>query len=131
MEPFETVILTLNEPNLNNRVYSTAVVQEAIDKHNASERGLFGGNIDDVAFPLSDISKLSHRITNLRIDGNAVYGTITPAYLRNWQKIEPMVVAGVGGFRISCTCDIAKRDDGMVEISNMTICSVDYCNNPA
>ena len=51
MSTFETVVLTLNEPNKNNHMYPAAVVQKAIDK--VGGREILGGLMDEAGFSTS------------------------------------------------------------------------------
>lgn len=130
MEPFETIILTLNEPNLNNHLYPATVVQGAID--NLGGREVLGGLLDPSGHALAvDLSRVTHQVTDMHIDGNAVYGTIKILNTPLSNIVSALVEEKVGGFRISCTCNTTKHDDGVIEISDMAIRSVDYCKEPA
>lgn len=130
MKTFEIVILTLNEPNLNNHVYPDVVVQEAID--NLGGRAVLGGMLDPSGHEIFvDLTRATHQVTNMRIEGNKAYGTVKILDTPLSNVISTLVDEKVGGFRISSICETSVRDDGVIEISNMNIRSVDYCNDPA
>lgn len=130
MSTFETVVLTLNEPNKNNHMYPAAVVQKAIDK--VGGREILGGLMDEAGFSTSiNLERVTHQVTGLRIEGDKVYGTVTILDMPLSNVVSALVTDHIGGFRISCFCNTTKRDDDVIEISDMTIRSVDYCNEPA
>jgi hypothetical protein len=73
MKPFTVVIETLDTPNRNGRIYTKESMVKTIGKKSE----ILGGIGMFVENGMMNLEKVSHTVTNLRIEGDKLIGEIT------------------------------------------------------
>ncbi len=121
----KTEILMLDVPNGNRRTYTTEAVSEALK--NIPNEVL--GQIDYPSenFMHVNISAISHKINNLRIENGKLIGDVTILKTPNGKLLEKLLEFPGSGFRPRSFCDV--DENGVV--SNLQIIAIDFVNNPA
>lgn len=112
----EIVLLTLNEPNLNGRIYSSEAVQKAIDNYKAP---FIPVQMGFTAEREVDLEKTVGEAKNLRIEGNKLLGTIK--LISGKEYFEGLSV------RPSFIGKVSK--EGVV--SDIELLSMNFTNDPA
>lgn len=121
----KTEILTLDVPNENQRTYTTEAVTEALKNIPGDVMGQI--NYPTENFEQVNISAISHKINNLRIEDGKLIGDVTILKTPNGKLLEKLVEFPGSGFRPRSIADV---DENGV-ISNLQIISIDFVNNPA
>lgn len=129
---YEGKIFDLDVPNLNNRVYSTEVVQEAVERYN--EKIKAGTALGHLGMPSGPdvlnvtLENVSHVVQEIRIEDGKAYAKIrvldTPLGLAAKQMIEQGVRTDL---RTAGSADIDEHG----VISNFSISSVNIVNDGA
>ncbi len=72
----EGIFMQADQKNRNGRIYPRAVMESAIDKYNVEQisKGRAVGELNHPEGPTINLDKVSHRITELRWEGNNVVG---------------------------------------------------------
>jgi hypothetical protein len=133
------ILLTLNNPNKNGRVYSTEVIQQMLD--NCVNEPILGelasielyADLNSIEYQTVDTSKVSHRIDNVRIEGDNLIGDVTILKTpMGITLIDILTNIGLeyGGFRPRMR-GVASLIDNVPTITECKLISVDYVNDPA
>ena len=93
----EGVFGTAEEPNRNNRVYSKPVMEKAVNKYVKEQvkTGRAVGELNHPDGPTINLDKVSHRITDLRMEGNNVMGKAFILDTPNGQIVKGLLDGGV------------------------------------
>lgn len=93
----EGVFGTAEEPNRNNRVYSKTVMEKAVNKYVKEQvkTGRAVGELNHPDGPTINLDKVSHRITDLRMEGNNVMGKAFILDTPNGQIVKGLLDGGV------------------------------------
>ena len=129
----EQCIVKFNQANKNGRVYSSdcfnledPIIQEKL------QTGTFFG---ELGIPEDrgeiDLSKVSHRVTNLYKKDDGLYADIEILDTPNGRTLEKVVKNNLGAFRTRGTGNLILRDDGSCGVVNYTLYTIDYTDDPA
>ena len=93
----EGVFGTAEEPNRNNRVYSKPVMEKAVNKYVKEQvkTGRAVGELNHPDGPTINLDKVSHRITDLRMEGNNVMDKEFILDTTNGQIVKGLLDGGV------------------------------------
>lgn len=93
----EGVFGTAEEPNRNNRVYSKTVMEKAVNKYVKEQvkTGRAVGELNHPDGPTINLDKVSHRITDLHMEGNNVMGKAFILDTPNGQIVKGLLDGGV------------------------------------
>ena len=97
MKKMDVTILHINKKNLNNHIYNEDAVKNMIDKINNNT--VYGG-VGMCNSRNLDLSKVSHVVTNLRIEGDRMVGTISIRDDKNGQRLKEMMANTDVVFRV-------------------------------
>lgn len=130
----EQCIVKFNQANKNGRVYSSAcfnledpIIQEKLQTGTYfGELGLPQEERQEV-----DLTKISHKITNLYKKDDGLYADIEILDTPNGRILEETVKNSHGGFRTRGAGNLISRDDGCCDITDYTLYTIDYTDNPA
>lgn len=72
----EGIFMQSDKPNRNGRIYPKAIMESAVNKYNTEQvkTGRAVGELNHPDGPTINLDKVSHRITELRFEGNDVIG---------------------------------------------------------
>jgi hypothetical protein len=111
-------VLTVDTPNKNGRVYSSAAIEEALAKAKDGHGSLTPNDPDDMNY-------WSHAYQNLRLEGNELKADITVMDTPYGTILQQLMTEGVGiAFRPRGIGQIRKNGD-VTEIYDYTITSID------
>lgn len=111
-------ILTVDVPNKNGRVYSSAAIEEALAKAKDGHGALTPNDSEDINY-------WSHAYTNLRLEGSELKADITVMDTPHGTILQQMLAEGIGiAFRPRGIGQIKKNGD-ITEIYDYTITSID------
>ena len=131
----EGVFIQSEKPNRNKRIYRKNVLQPAVDKYITEQvnTGRAVGELNHPDGPTVNLDKVSHRITELKWNGNDVVGK---ALILN----TPMgkIVQGLldGGVRLGVSTrgmgSLEQGRDGIMEVKNdFHLATVDIVQDPS
>lgn len=130
----EQCIIKFDQPNKNGRVYSSDCfnLDDPIIQEKLKTNSFFG----ELGFPEGlreevDLTKVSHRVVNLYKKDDGLYADIEILDTPNGRILEKIVKNSSGAFRTRGTGNIDPRDDGYVDITDYTLHTIDYTDDPA
>ena len=93
----EGVFMQSNSKNKNGRVYDKKVLEKAVDKYikDQVQTGRAVGELNHPDGPTVNLDKVSHKITNLRWEGNDVVGKASILKTPMGQIVEGLLDGGV------------------------------------
>ena len=93
----EGVFMQSNSKNKNGRVYDKKVLEKAVDKYikDQVQTGRAVGELNHPEGPTVNLDKVSHKITNLRWEGNDVVGKASILKTPMGQIVEGLLDGGV------------------------------------
>lgn len=125
-------ILTLDQPNANGRTYTTEVAEAIIEQ--ARDRIAVGALLGEVGYPEGssfnsvDMNRVSHQVTDLRIENGQLIGVIKLLKTPMGEIAEKLIYeAPHVGFRPRGHATIDKN--GVV--SDYQLVTIDLVANPA
>ena len=122
-------IMILDHPNKNNHIYSTEAIQEALTRLPEQLVGEFGPSYSNVDYLIPDsifnvdLSNVSHRVDNLRIEDGYLVGDITT--LKTPAGISLESILEEVDFRPRSIGTIVRDGNGNGIITDINIISVD------
>ena len=130
----EQCIIKFNNPNKNGRIYSSDCfnLADPIIQERLKTGTLFG----ELGFPENrletDLTKVSHRVVNLYKKEDGLYADIEILETPNGKLLEDIINKGNQvSFRTRGSGDLIYREDGLSEVKDYTLESIDYTSNPA
>lgn len=131
-------VQVLNQPNKNNRIYTTEVGNELVRQFKemqAKGKPLLGtlGNIvtaeNCISIPLDQVS---HEVTSLSIKNDVLVADIDIFDYPRSRELEKMLDEGVTiGFRLGVLCDIRRHSEHTVLVSGIVLITIFATDNPA
>jgi len=93
----EGVFAQANSKNRNGRVYPKAIMESAVNKYVTEQvkTGRAVGELNHPEGPTVNLDKVSHRITDLRMEGNNVVGKASILDTPNGQIVKGLLEGGV------------------------------------
>ena len=93
----EGVFMQANQKNRNGRIYPREVLEAAVDKYTNEQvsRGRAVGELNHPEGPTINLDKVSHKITDLKWDGNNVVGKATVLNTPMGQIVQGLMEGGV------------------------------------
>lgn len=132
----EQCIVKFNKPNKNGRIYSSHCFN--LDDPIIQERLKTGTLFGELGFPeydrveTTDLTKVSHRVVNLYKKEDGLYADIEILETPNGKVLEDIINKGNQvSFRTRGSGDLILREDGLSEVEDYTLESIDYTSNPA
>lgn len=130
----EQCIVKFNKPNKNGRVYSSdcfnlddPIIQERLKA--GAFFGEFGLSKDKLEI---DLTKVSHRVINLYKKEDGLYADIETLETPCGKLLEDIINRGNQvNFRTRGSGDLILREDGIFEVKDYTLASIDYTSDPA
>ncbi|MBI33511.1 MAG: primosomal protein [Gammaproteobacteria bacterium] len=109
----EGVFMSAESKNRNGRIYSKKVLEKAIEKYNQDQviTGRAVGELNHPDGPSINLDKVSHRITELKWDGNNVMGKALVLDTPMGQVVKGLVEGGV-------QLGVSSRGMGSLESKN-------------
>mgnify|MGYP000061085888 CR=1 FL=1 len=109
----EGVFMQGDKKNRNGRVYPMPILQNAVDKYVAEQvtKGRAVGELNHPDGPTVNLDKVSHRITELRTEGNNVVGKALILNTPMGQIVKGLVEGG-------CQLGVSSRGMGTLERRN-------------
>ena len=114
----EGVFMQAENKNKNGRIYTREVLTRAVDKF-VNEQVITGravGELNHPDGPSINLDKVSHRITELKWDGNNVMGKALILNTPMGQIVKGLVEGGV-------QLGVSSRGMGSLEMKNGQLCS--------
>lgn len=129
----EQCIVKFNQANKNGRVYSSdcfnledPIIQEKL------QTGTFFGELGISADREEiDLTKISHRVTNLYKKDDGLYADIETLDTPNGKILEQTIKNSHGGFRTRGHGNLDPRDDSYYNVTDYVLSSIDYTDDPA
>lgn len=120
-------ICNADEPNKNGRVYNRETLDKIIS--DASVREILGtiGMVQDCSI---DLSRVSHKVENLRWDGDKVIGDVTILKTEHGKILESLKNLPGIKFRTAGYGKIVLREDGIQEVTEYKLVSINVVNEP-
>ncbi len=124
--------MTLGVPNKNGRLYTHDVISKAVAVYTAKINGLdhnakFGGFMGelDKSTGMLDLSKITHFVESIRIEGDEVIAKIQVLNTRHGQILQGMLDQDDVEFRTGGHCDYAPRTaSGILTVRNFTLLGI-------
>lgn len=130
----EVCVVKFNEMNKNGRVYSSKCfnLDDPIIQEKLKTNSFFG----EMGFPQDgrlevDLTKVSHRITNLYKKDDGLYADIEILDTPNGKILEKALKNSLVGFRTRGTGNLISRDDGNYDVTDYILYAIDYTDKPA
>lgn len=130
----EQCIVKFNNPNRNGIIYSSdcfnlddPIIQERLKA--GAFFGEFGLSKDKLEI---DLTKVSHRVINLYKKEDGLYADIETLETPCGKLLEDIINKGNQvNFRTRGSGDLIPREDGIFEVKDYTLASIDYTSDPA
>ena len=130
----EQCIVKFNNPNRNGIIYSSdyfnlddPIIQERLKA--GAFFGEFGLSKDKLEI---DLTKVSHRVINLYKKEDGLYADIETLETPCGKLLEDIINRGNQvNFRTRGSGDLIPREDGIFEVKDYTLASIDYTSDPA
>ena len=130
----EQCIVKFNNPNRNGIIYSSdcfdiddPIIQERLKA--GAFFGEFGLSKDKLEI---DLTKVSHRVINLYKKEDGLYADIETLETPCGKLLEDIINKGNQvSFRTRGSGDLILREDGIFEVKDYTLASIDYTPDPA
>ena len=130
----EQCIVKFNNPNRNGIIYSSdcfnlddPIIQERLKA--GAFFGEFGLSKDKLEI---DLTKVSHRVVNLYKKEDGLYADIETLETPCGKLLEDIINKGNQvSFRTRGSGDLILREDGIFEVKDYTLASIDYTPDPA
>ena len=130
----EQCIIKFNQANKNGRVYSSdcfnledPIIQEKLQTGTFfGELGLPQENRSEV-----DLTKASHKVISLYKKEDGLYADIEILDTPSGRILEETVKNSLGAFRTRGAGTLISRDDGNCDVTDYTLYTIDYTDNPA
>ena len=130
----EQCIVRFNNPNRNGIIYSSdcfnlddPIIQERLKA--GAFFGEFGLSKDKLDI---DLTKVSHRVINLYKKEGGLYADIETLETPCGKLLEDIINSGNQvNFRTRGSGDLIPREDGIFEVKDYTLASIDYTSDPA
>ena len=131
----EGVFMQAEKPNRNNRRYSMGVLRPAVEKYinEQVKTGRAVGELNHPDGPTVNLDKVSHRITELKWDGNNVVGKALILDTPMGKIVKGLIDGGVQlGVSTRGMGSLEQGRDGIMEVKNDFILStVDIVQDPS
>ncbi len=112
----DITLLTLNAPTANGRIYSTAVVQKALDDLQAKPIPGIIGNLKHQLDFLVNLANVKFTVTGARIEGDLVLGEVVFTQgAEDWQALLRSGESAVG------LAGVGRVDEVTKEVSDYAI----------
>lgn len=110
----KTLIPYFGRKNLNNRIYTKEECEKIVEMFNSTERPVFGQlGYPEESFDDVSLTKASHMISDLKIEGDELVGTISILETDEGTKLKKMINEGV--FRPRCIGTINDKNEVIVD----------------
>jgi len=124
-----------DEKNRNGRVYPKSVMEQAVNKYyeNQVKTGRAVGELNHPEGPTVNLDKVSHLITDLRIEGNKqVVGKASILDTPNGEIVKGLLDGGVKlGVSTRGMGTLAKSGDAMVVREDFMLNTIDIVQDPS
>jgi hypothetical protein len=130
----EGIFMQANQKNRNGRVYESSIMHPAVDKYITEQvsTGRAVGELNHPESPSINLDKVSHRITELRWDGDDVYGKAQILNTPMGQVVKGLLEGGVKlGVSSRGMGSLERRDGGMYVGKDFHLATVDIVQDPS
>lgn len=131
----EGVFAQANTPNRNKRVYTMQVLKPAVDKYFAEQvsKGRAVGELNHPDGPTINLDKVSHRITDLKFEGNNVVGKALILDTPMGQIVKGLLEGGCQlGVSTRGMGSLVQGNNGISEVKNdYQLNTVDIVQDPS
>lgn len=121
----EQVIMITDQPNKNGRIYSKETMEAAIANLNGKPV------VGQIGMPEDGPIRLehaSHQVTDLRLDGDKVVGTISVLNTERGKALRDIINMDAVAYRPAGYGTLVEREDGSVEVTEFRITSINAVN---
>lgn len=114
------IFMQASKKNRNGRVYPKEIMESAVEKYieNKVSKGRAVGTLGHESTPKVSEDKVSHLITDLRMDGNDVYGKAKVLETTNGKELRALIEGGVNFGVSSRAVGSLKLVNGINEVQN-------------
>jgi hypothetical protein len=130
----EGVFMQAEQKNRNGRVYEKEILESAVNKYVKEQvsQGRAVGELDHPAGPQINLDKVSHKITELKFEGNDVYGKASILNTPMGKIVEGLLDGGVKvGVSSRGMGTLENRKGAMYVKSDFMLASVDIVQDPS
>lgn len=130
----EGVFLQSEKQNRNGRVYKKSVLEPAVHKYieDAVKKGRGVGTLGHTQDPRIPEDKISHKIIDLRFEGNDVYGKALVLNTSSGKELQALIEGEVNFGASSKAVGSLREENGIKYVQNdLIIHSIDAVWNPS
>jgi len=130
----EGIFMQAEQKNRNNRIYPMNVLKAATDKYVKEQvsKGRAVGELDHPAGPQINLDKVSHRITDLKFEGNNVVGKALVLDTPMGKIVKGLVEGGVKlGVSSRGMGTVERKDDKNYVKDDYILSTVDIVQDPS
>ena len=130
----EGIFMQANKPNRNGRMYPRDILEAAVSKYDAEQvsKGRAVGELNHPEGPTINLDKVSHKITELKWDGNNVVGKATVLDTPMGKSVQGLL-EGEGQVGVSSRGmgSLAKQGNVNVVNKDFMLNAVDIVQDPS
>ena len=130
----EGVFMQANKKNRNGRIYEKQILESAVGKYVDEQvsQGRAVGELNHPEGPTVNLDKVSHKITELKFEGNDVYGKASILNTPMGKIVEGLLDGGVKvGVSSRGMGTLENRKGAMYVKSDFMLASVDIVQDPS
>lgn len=130
----EGVFMQADKKNRNGRIYEQAILEKAVEKYNQEQvmTGRAVGELNHPDGPTINLDKVSHKITELRFEGNDVYGKASILNTPMGNIVKGLLEGGVKlGVSSRGMGSLVKRNGTMYVNDDFMLSTVDIVQDPS
>ena len=119
----DQVIMVVDQPNHNNRIYSADCIQKEVDRLQGKE---LYGQIGMPETPTIHLIDVTHKVSNLRMEQNKLIGDITIVDFPDGNPLKHLIENTNVCFRSAGLGNISENEDpnGAYLVTNFTLTGV-------
>ena len=130
----EGVFMQADKKNRNGRIYEKRILESAVDKYVSEQvsEGRAVGELNHPEGPTVNLDKVSHKITELKFEGNDVYGKASILKTPMGRIVEGLLEGGVKlGVSSRGMGTLANKNGTMYVKDDFMLASVDIVQDPS
>jgi hypothetical protein len=130
----EGIFMQADKKNRNGRIYPKAIMEKAVKKYikERIETGRSGGELNHPPTPQINPDRISHRITELRMEGSDVYGKALILDTDTGRNVKGLLKGGIKlGVSSRGLASVSKRKDATYVGEDFVINTVDIVEDPS
>ena len=130
----EGIFLQADQQNRNGRIYESSIMKPAIEKYMVEQvrTGRAVGELNHPEGPAINLDKVSHRIVDLRWEGNDVYGKAQVLNTPMGQVVKGLLEGGVKlGVSSRGMGSLERREGSMYVGKDFQLATVDIVQDPS